>query len=774
MIGNLGESGKVVLAYARRIATNLDHGEITPAHLVLAIGDLEDLAIRRSAEKGGLDLDELCAAVRRRLIDAPGLVGGPRQLGAAADEILTRAEELAARSAGGAVEAPHILAALVGLTEGPVGQALDELHVDRVAVRESLTGLTDSGDWTPSPWSKGRPNIEQVGLTRTADVLESLGRDLTAAAEKGDLNPTVGRADEMATLASILLGRRKNNAVLVGEAGVGKTAIVEGLAQKIVAGEIPALAGMRIRTIEVGSLVAGTIYRGQFEQRMKDLIDGLRDRDDVILFIDEMHMLVGAGETGHGGSVDAANLLKPVLSEGSLKVIGATTIDDYRKHLEGQSALMRRFQVITVGEPSRDETVAILRGVRPKYEQFHLVRIGDDAIEAAVDLSRRYVHDRFLPDKAFDLLDRACTQEKLETGVRPGVESPGGRPVVDADHVADVLSLMLEIPVANLTLDERSRLEGLPAALKLHVFAQDRAVEAVAAAVQRSRSGVESPSKRPTGVFLFLGPTGVGKTRLAEELAAQLFGEPDDIIRLDMSQYSSEHSKSELIGTGPGYVGWEEGGKLTNAVRQRPYSVVLLDEIEKAHPSIWNLFLAIFDNGQMTDGLGRLIDFRSSVIIMTSNVGSRFFGDRPPLGFAPPEAAPRQHGDFSAVERRVLDELEHTFPPEFLNRVDEVVVFRTLPLDAIHQIVEQQLAETVRFDLHFSKAAFGHLVELSYNPVMGARPVRRAIQREVSNPLSRLVLDGRLAVGDAVTVGLAGGQLTFRKRSSARRHAKGA
>jgi ATP-dependent Clp protease ATP-binding subunit ClpC len=774
MIGNLGESGKVVLAYARRIATNLEHGEIAPAHLLLAIGDLEDLAIRRASEKGGLDLDELCAAVRRRLVATTGLAGGPRQLGAEADEILTRAEELAARSGAGVVEAPHILAALVALTGGPVGDAVDELHVDRGAVRETLTGLTDSGEWQPSPWSKGRPNIEQVGLTRTADVLESLGRDLTAAAEKGDLNPTIGRADEIARLVSILLGRRKNNAVLVGEAGVGKTAIVEGLAQQIVAGEIPALAGMRIRTIEVGSLVAGTIYRGQFEQRMKDLIDDLRTSDDVILFIDEMHMLVGAGETGHGGSVDAANILKPVLSEGGLKVIGATTVDDYRKHLEGQSALMRRFQVVMVGEPSRDESVRILTGVRPTYEQFHLVRIADDAIEAAVDLSRRYVHDRFLPDKAFDLLDRACTQEKLETGARPGVETPGGRPTVDADDVAEVLSLMLEIPVASLTLDERSRLADLPAALKARVFAQDRAVDAVAAAVQRSRSGVERPSKRPTGVFLFLGPTGVGKTKLAEELAGQLFGEGDEIIRLDMSQYSSEHSKTELVGTGPGYVGWEEGGKLTNAVRERPYSVVLLDEIEKAHPSIWNLFLAVFDNGGMTDGLGRLIDFRSCVIIMTSNVGSRFFGERPLLGYAPPEAAQRRHADFSSVERRVLDELAHTFPPEFLNRVDEVVVFRALPVEAIHQIVEQQLADTVQFDLHFSKAAFTHLVERSYNPAMGARPVRRAIQREVSNPLSRMVLDGTFAVGDSVKVGLAEGRLTFRKQTPAPRRAKGA
>ncbi len=767
MIEHLGESGKLVLAYARRIASNLTQEEITPEHLLLAVCDLEDLAIRRAAEKAGLDVDELGVAVRRRTGPA-GAGAGAGRLGPAAEALLSRAEELAARSGSTVVEAPHILAALVAVQEGPLGESLRELGVDRAAVQESLIGLAEGGEWAPSPWSKGRPNIEQVGLTRTAEVLESLGRDLTGAAARGDLTPTVGRGDEIAKLVSILLGRRKNNALLVGEAGVGKTAIVEGLAQQIVAGQVPALAGMTIRTIEVGSLVAGTIYRGQFEQRMKDLIDSLRARDDVILFIDEMHMLVGAGETGQGGSVDAANILKPVLSEGTLKVIGATTIDEYRKHLEPQSALIRRFQVVTVGEPSPGEAVQILTGARPAYEQFHLVQITDAAVRAAVELSRRYVHDRYLPDKAFDLLDRACTQEKLETGVRPGVEVPGGRPVVDADDVAEVVSLMLEIPVARLTRDEQAQLAALPETLKRRVFAQDRAVDVVAAAVQRARSGVEAPSTRPTGVFLFLGPTGVGKTKLAEELATLLFGADDDLVRLDMSQYSEEHNKSELIGTAPGYVGWNEGGLLTNAVRSHPYSVVLLDEIEKAHPTIWNLFLAVFDKGRMVDGLGRTIDFRSTVIIMTSNVGSRFFEDRPPLGYVTATDAKRARGDFAAVEKRVLDELRHTFPPEFVNRVDEVVVFRALPLDAIHRIVKQQLADTVQFDLHFTKPAFEHLVESSYNPAMGARPVRRAIQREVSNPLSRLVLKGSLSVGDSVTVGLSQGVLTFRRKVTRR------
>ncbi|MCB1014482.1 MAG: ATP-dependent Clp protease ATP-binding subunit [Acidimicrobiales bacterium] len=763
MLDNLGESGKLVLAYAQRIAANLHHPSVGPEHLFLGIGDLEDLGIRRSLLDAGLDLDEVCATLRNRLARRPGRVGGTLPLTPEARTVLERAQLVAARMAESHVEAPQILVGLLAVEGGPVRDALDEAGADRGAIIERLTGLVESGDWTPSPGNKGRPNIEQSGLTRTSDVMESLGRDLTAAARAGELSPIVGRDREMGELVRVLLGRDKNNAVLIGEAGVGKTAIVEGLAQRIVSGELRALEGVTIRTIEVGSLVAGTIYRGQFEQRMMDLVEQARNRDDLILFIDEMHMLVGAGESGRG-SVDAADILKPALRD--LRVIGATTIDEYREHIEPDEALMRRFQVVTVGEPSRDDTITILEGVRSKYEEFHRLTIAEGAIVAAVDLSNRYLHDRNLPDKAFDLIDRACTDKKLDAGLRPGEAGSGEPLVVDADDVAEILSVMLEIPIARLTQTEQDRLIGLGDSIKQRVIGQDHAVDAVVAAVTRARAGVERPSPRPIGVFLFLGPTGVGKTRLARELAAQLFGDERQLVVFDMSQYGDEHTKSDLIGSPPGYVGWNEGGKLTNAVREHPYSVLLLDEMEKAHPSVWNLFLPVFENGRMRDGLDRSIDFRNTVIIMTSNVGARRFEARPPVGFAG-AATDERETTFDAVEVDVRDDLRRTFAPEFLNRLDEVVVFKALSRASIQTIVRQQVEEIVQVDLVFSAAAFEHLVERSYNPAMGARPVRRAIQRLVSNPLSRLILSGKVGLDDTVRVGYSrsSGTLTFRRAS---------
>jgi ATP-dependent Clp protease ATP-binding subunit ClpC len=760
MIENLGESGKLVLAYAQRIAANLRHAEVGPEHLLLGVGDLEDLGIRRSLLEVGLDLDEACVSLRNELPRGRDLPPGTVPLTPEARAVLEQAQVVASRMGESVVEAPQIVVGLLGVPTGPVPEVLDRLGADEQAITKALTGLVESGDWSPSPWDKGRPNIEQAGLTRSAEVMESLGRDLTQAAEEGKLNPIIGRDRELDELVRVLLGRRKNNAVLIGEAGVGKTAIVEGLAQRIVAGEIPALEGVRIRTIEVGSLVAGTIYRGQFEQRMKDLVDGARGRDDIILFIDEMHMLVGAGESG-GGSVDAANILKPALDE--LKVVGATTIDEYRQHIEPDEALMRRFQPVVVGEPSREATITILEGVRPKYEEFHRVTIADEALTAAVDLSTRYLHERHLPDKAFDLLDRACTDKKLDAGLRPGEEREGEAQVVGAEDIAEVVSVMLEIPIARLTQTEQDRLGGLADALSARVVGQEQAVEAVTNAITRARTGVERPSKRPIGVFLFLGPTGVGKTKLAEELARQLFGDEEQMIALDMSQYADEHTKTELIGTGPGYVGWEEGGKLTNAVRERPYSVVLLDEMEKAHPSVWNLFLPVFDNGRMTDGLDRLVDFRNTIIIMTSNVGARHFELKPPVGFSWRPA--QEDVSFGGVERDVLDDLKDTFAPEFLNRIDEVVVFKALSREAIRRIVRMRVADIVQVELEFSDPAFDRLVQESYNPAMGARPVRRAIQRLLSNPLSKLLLSGEVTLDDTVKVGYSKkvDRLTFRK-----------
>jgi ATP-dependent Clp protease ATP-binding subunit ClpC len=748
----LGESGKLVVSYARRSAARLNHDSIRSEHLLLGVGELEDLALRRALLAAAVDLDEVCVALRRKLVPGSGPGSGELPLSVEAETVLVRAFREATGFGERVVEAQHILLALLAVTEGPIHDLFVELEAGAAGAQDSLRAFIVAGQTTPSEFYKTRRNVEQAGLGRVTELLDSLGRDLTKAAEEGELNPIVGRERETGELVKILLGRRKNNAVLIGEAGVGKTAIVEGLAQKIVGHEIPDLEGMRIRTIEVGSLVAGTIYRGQFEQRLKDLIDGVRDRRDIILFIDELHMLVGAGEAGLSGSVDAANMLKPVLSEGKLKVIGATTIDEYRKHLEPDRALMRRFQPVPVGEPSREAAVDILEGLRPKYEEFHLVKIDDDALEAAVELSIRYIHDRNLPDKAIDLVDRASTDRKLEAGRDA---------VVGAADIAEVVSVQLEIPIARLTQDERERLAGMAGALERRVFGQKHAIDAVTQAILRARMGVLTTHDRPYGVFLFLGPTGVGKTKLAQEVAAFLFGDCEELINLNMSQYVDPYGISELIGTKTGIVGWEQGGKLTNAVRAKPYSVVLLDEFEKAHPAVWNLFLPIFDTGRITDALGRVIDFRNTVMILTTNVGARRFQLRTPVGFAAPDTEKPGTVSFKDVEDEVQDDLKDTFSPEFLNRIDEVIIFNALSKEDLRKVVHQQIEETVRLDLELSADALEFLVEQSYDPAMGARPVRRAIQRLVANPLSLMVANGKIGEGEKVAVRLAGESLSF-------------
>ncbi|MEX2210522.1 MAG: ATP-dependent Clp protease ATP-binding subunit [Gaiellaceae bacterium] len=739
MTDELGESGKLALEYARRAA---DGGEVGAEHVFIGVVELEDVALRRLFQAHGIDPDEIANDLRRN----------PAAPDPAA---MAEALEQAKRAGGGAaVEAPHLL---IGVLRGRPGLIGDQAS----AIAADLAEMLERGEWTPEGFYQARRVVEQPGLGTTSKVLESLGRDLTAEAKAGELSPIIGRERELVELIQVLCGKRKQNAVLVGDAGVGKTAIVEGLAQRIVAGEVPEqLQGMTIRTIEIGSLVAGTIYRGQFEGRLKELVDEVTKRTDVILFIDEMHMLVGAGEAG-GGSMDAANMLKPVLSEGKLKVVGATTTDEYRKHLERDKALMRRFQVIVVGEPTHEATLQILAGLRSRYAEFHGVEITDGALEAAVDLSTRYMHDRFLPDKALDLLDRACTQSKLGVGMErwmPGLAPREADLVVEADDIAEVVSLLLEIPIATLTTDERERLLGMEAALRERVIGQDEAVTRVSAAILSARVGIGDPD-RPYGVFLFLGPTGVGKTKLAEEVAAFLFGSRDEVIRLDMSEYMEKHQVSRLVGAPPGYVGWDEGGQLTNAVRAKPYAVVLLDEVEKAHPDVWNTFLQVFEDGRLTDSLGRLVDFRHTVIVMTSNVGARRLQASAPIGFAGAREDPGMTHD--EVKHEVEQELRQVFAPEFLNRIDEIVVFSPLPREALYKIIPALIREMIPVELTLSDEALEFLVEQSYDPSMGARPARRAIQRLLGNPLSVLLARGELAEGEAVEVGVSDGALAF-------------
>ena len=745
MTDELGASGKLALEYARRAG-----GEaVGPEHVFIGVCELEDVALRRVFQAHGVDPDEVAAALRNRAGDAAS--------GALA-AVLTAAK---GEAGAGAIEAPHLLIAVLRDGASLPARVLGEQGGDAAAVAAAIAQMLANGEWTPPEFYNERVAVEQPGLGRTSNVLESLGRDLTAEAEQGELSPLIGRDRELVELVQVLCGKRKQNAVLIGDAGVGKTAIVEGLAQRIVSGQVPEqLQGTRIRTIEVGSLVAGTIYRGQFEERLKTLIDEVTKRTDVILFIDELHMLVGAGEVG-GGSIDAANMLKPVLSEGKLKVIGATTTDEFRKHIERDTALMRRFQAIVVGEPSREDAVEILRGLRQRYAEFHGVEIADAALEAAVDLSSRHMHDRFLPDKALDLLDRACTQSKLGAGMTEWMPSLAPRDanlVVDASDIAEVVSLLLEIPIAELTADEQQRLLAMEAALKERVIGQDDAVERIASAIRTARAGM-GDRDRPYGVFLFLGPTGVGKTKLAEEIAAFLFGSRDELVRLDMSEYMEKHQVSRLIGSPPGYVGWDEGGQLTNAVRAKPYSVVLLDEVEKAHPDVWNTFLQAFEDGRLTDSLGRLVDFRHTVIVMTSNVGARRLQAGAPIGFS----AGREDGALTheEIKGEIDREVRTVFSPEFLNRIDEIVVFGPLPKEALFKIVPALLREMIPVELVLGDEALEFLVEQSYDPAMGARPARRAIQRLVANPLSVLLMSGELAAGEPVAVELADGALTF-------------
>jgi len=639
----------------------------------------------------------------------------------------------------------------------------------------------------------------------TTPTLDEYGRDLTELARDGRIDPVIGRAQEIEQTIEVLSRRNKNNPVLIGEAGVGKTAIVEGIALQIVDGDVPdSLRGRRLVELDLTGLVAGTRYRGDFEERLKKVVDEIREHsDELIVFIDELHTVVAAG--GSEGSAGAGNMLKPALARGELHIVGATTLDEYRRNIEKDPALERRFQPVLVPEPSTLDTIEILRGLRDRYEAHHQVRFTDEALVAAAELSARYIADRHLPDKAIDLIDQAGARTRLRvrrptTDLREleqevqrlqrekdqavaaeqyerasalrdelataqaglGRARDGGEagiPEVGATEIAEVVSRATGIPVAQLTQEERERLLGLEEHLHQRVVGQDEAVEVVAEAIRRSRAGLGDPD-RPIGSFLFLGPTGVGKTELARALAEALFGDSDRMIRLDMSEFSERHTTSRLVGSPPGYVGYEDAGQLTEAVRRHPYSVVLLDEIEKAHPDVFNTLLQLLDAGRLTDSQGRTVDFSNTVVIMTSNLGSEaIVNTAGPLGFT------SGGGGNADVRDQVMRRLREGFRPEFLNRIDEIVVFRQLEPAQLAQITDLLLDETRRrlaaqdIAVEFTPEAVSWLAERGFERAFGARPLRRAIQREVDNRLSRLVLGGQLGAGRRVTVGVADGEL---------------
>ena len=738
----------------------------------------------------------------------------------------------AARQMGAAqIGSEHLLLGLLGEGDGNAYQILARNGAgDAEALRREIARLLQQrGGAVPGGAAPGGPGGGgagfggggnfgggggQPGQQSETPTLDQVTRDLTEAARNGELDPVMGRAEEIARSVRILSRRTKNNPVLIGEPGVGKTAIVEGLAQRIVSDDIPeTLKGKRVLALDTGSLVAGTRFRGDFEERMQQMIQELQSQEkNIVLFIDELHTIVGAG--GAEGAVNASNMLKPALARGELQVIGATTLDEYRKHVEKDAALERRFQPVLVDEPTVDESVGILFGLRDRYEAHHKVRISDEAIVAAAHLGDRYITDRYLPDKAIDLLDEAAAevrlratvppvdvrrieeeiaqlerekddavrgedyekaaglkqrQEQLKAELREQQEGWAGQrednsPEVGRDDIARILEEWTGVPATNIVQEEAERLLNLEAVLHERVVGQDRAVKAVAEAVRRARAGIKDPN-RPVGSFIFLGPTGVGKTELARTLAEYLFGEEDAMIRIDMSEFQERHTVSRLVGAPPGYVGYDEAGQLTEAVRRRPYSVVLFDEIEKAHPDVFNTMLQLLDDGRLTDAQGRTVNFQNTVIIMTSNVGSQHLVSTKQFGFTSSDGI-----DFQETERRAMDALERAFRPEFINRVDEIIVFEPLTREDVLEIVGIMLSrmnkhlESQRVSVEVTQAAKEFIAERGYDPKFGARPLARAIRRYVENPLSSRIIGGDFDPGDTVVVDVGGEELTFEKK----------
>jgi ATP-dependent Clp protease ATP-binding subunit ClpC len=797
----MSNEGREVLSDAARRAAELADEDKTVAdldtdHLLWAA--LQQEPLKAGVRRAGADPDALLAALGR-----PSRLPGdalPEQI------VLTPAAKRAlldslqvSRALGSSYVGPeHILMAL-GLNPDSAAGRLMAGKLDPQSLQAAAANGGGGGGAGGNTNSK-TPTLEQYGV------------DLTDMARRGEIDPVIGRADEIEQAVEVLSRRTKNNPVLIGEAGVGKTAIVEGLAQRIVDGDVPhTLDGKRVIQLDLAGLVAGTRYRGDFEERLRKVIDEIQTSGDgLIVFLDEIHTLVGAGGGGgDGGGMDASNMLKPALARGQMRVIGATTLDEYRKYIEKDSALARRFQPIMVGEPSVEDTVAILRGLRDNYEAHHQVRITDEALDAAAELSDRYVTDRFLPDKAIDLIDQAGARVRLRVKtpdadtreherrleqltrdrdqaiaaenyeraselrdqineVREQTDNAGTTtaavPEVTSADIADVVSRATGIPVSQLTEEERDRLLRLEGHLHDHVVGQDDAVAAVSEAVRRSRAGLGDPD-RPVGSFLFLGPTGVGKTELARSLAEALFGDADRMVRLDMSEFQERHTVSRLVGAPPGYVGYDEAGQLTEAVRRRPYSVVLLDEIEKAHPDVFNVLLQVLDDGRLTDSQGRVVSFKNTVLIMTSNLGSDIInGTKRSVGFGTGVAGWDPDRDLrDKLDRRLREQLR----PEFINRIDEIIIFRQLETDQLRRITEMMLEETRRrlhaqdVTIEITTAAVDWLADKGFQPEFGARPLRRTIQRELDNRLSKLLLSADLAPGQHVTVDVADGKLTF-------------
>ncbi|MGO5333194.1 ATP-dependent Clp protease ATP-binding subunit [Enterococcus cecorum] len=732
-------------------------------------------------------------------------------------QIIAYANDEAKRSGVEKIGTEHLLLGLLRDEEILASRIMLNLGLSLSRMRQLLKkkmGQEPTRNQTQTPNRRKQPTQAKQETMEGTPTLDALARDLTRQAIEQRLDPVVGRNKEVRRLVQILSRRTKNNPVLVGEPGVGKTAIVEGLAQRIIHGQVPEdMLHKRVMMLDMGSLVAGTKFRGEFEERLKKIIDEIYNDGHIILFIDEIHTLIGAGSAE--GSVDASNILKPALARGEIQLIGATTLNEYQKYVEKDSALERRLAKVQVDEPSQEEAVQILQGLRPRYEEHHGLRISDEAIEAAVTMSVRYIHSRQLPDKAIDLIDESAAKVRLDASDKPSkvadlqnelvrvnaekeeaiynqafeqaaqlrleerkiaeklaqsqqkqIENQELQ-VVSAEDVAEVVSQWTGVPVQQIAKKESQRLMDLEKILHQRVVGQDKAVVAVSRAIRRARSGLKDPN-RPIGSFMFLGPTGVGKTELAKALAQAMFGSEDALIRVDMSEFMEKYSTSRLIGSPPGYVGYEEGGQLTEKVRTKPYSVILLDEVEKAHPDIFNILLQVLDDGYLTDAKGRKVDFRNTILIMTSNLGATQLREEKSVGFN----AVDQSKDQRAMEKRILEELKKAYRPEFLNRIDETVVFNSLDASEIHEIVKIMSRQIVArmaeqgIQLKITPSAIDVIGKAGFDPEYGARPIRRALQREIEDKLSEALISGQVQLGDAVTIGASKGNITLTVKNS--------
>ena len=800
------ERARKVLSYAQEEAQRFNHNYIGTEHVLLGLVRETEGVAARVLSNMGVDLNKVRSAVEFIIGRGEQPSQGEIGLTPRAKKVVELAVDEARRMNHTYIGTEHLLIGLLREGEGVASGVLDSLQVNLDKVRTETQRILSQA---PAAGHSGRTQ------TRTP-TLDQLGIDLTVAARANKLDPVIGRNKEIQRVIQILSRRTKNNPVLVGEPGVGKTAIVEALAQRIVSGEIPeTLQGRRVVTLDMGALVAGTKYRGEFEERLKKVIEEIKSSGNCVLFIDEMHTMVGAGAAE--GAVDAANILKPSLARGELQCIGATTLDDYRKYVERDPALERRFQPVTVDEPTTDETVAILRGIKSRYEEHHHVTISDEAITQATTLAARFVADRFLPDKAIDIIDESASRVRLRTSTLPlsvkeavkvlesvrkekdeaiasqqyefaaelrdrelrlmekleGEEQEWRKdqekdqPTVTEEDVAEVVSMWTGVPVARLAIEETERLLRMEEDMHKRIVGQDESVQTVAKAVRRARAGLKDP-RHPIGVFLFLGPTGVGKTELVRALAEFMFGSEDSMIRLDMSEFQERHTVARLVGAPPGYVGYDDGGQLTEGVRRKSYCAILLDEIEKAHPEVFNILLQIFDDGHLTDAKGRKVDFRNAIIVMTSNLGSDLIAKETSIGFSiKSDEAKTEQQSYERMKDKVMDEVKRFFRPEFLNRVDATIVFHPLSRDHILSIVDlmlvqvsKELAES-RIEMEVSQACCRYLAEKGYDPHFGARPLRRLIQNEIEDKLSEELLGGRLSAGDTAYIDVEDGKIVI-------------